>query len=242
MQCCHVVICLGQSLLEGGRVPVILELRVAHAVAVYRRLASKAGGASLYVSGNDVAGRGRFKPEGRVMFELLQRQGVDAEHIDVDTEAFNTIENALNALAPIRKRGAVAVTLVTSDFHSPRAEYIFKTVFASKGVEDLVFSVDPAASGLDGGALRPRRERPEEINDWNFLERVEHEFSLMQSRMVPWLQQYRCTSRQSDVDQALSSLKQLAVSPGAKERGEGCTTAPAGDAPWSDSRLPEQQT
>lgn len=191
----HVVICLGQSLLDGGRVPAALEHRLAHACAVYKRLSAEEGGAYLYVSGADVAGRGRYKPEGHVMFENLQQQGVDAGDIDVDTSAFNTIENFANAIASIRARNAVATTLVTSDFHSPRAEYIAKTVFAARGAQDVKLMVDPAPSGLAAGAIRPRL--PREINDYNLLERIEHETQLMKRRMVHWLLQYECPTDQA---------------------------------------------
>lgn len=206
----HVVVCLGQSLLDGGRVPAALDLRVKHAAEVYQRLAST-GSASLYVSGNDVKGRGTLPPEGHVMSELLQRRGINAGDIDVDREANNTIENARNAIAYLRARGATGVTLVTSDFHSPRSAYIFRTVFSSElaEFEEMSFSVDPAPSGLAEGPPRPISDRPREINDWNFIERIEHETFLTQTRMRAWLLQYGYQSQQKHIEEASSCLRSL---------------------------------
>lgn len=204
----HIVICLGQSLLKGGEVPPALELRVKHAASLHQRLASS-GMASLYVSGADVAGGGKLTPEGTVMHDLLLRQGIAAGDIDVDTEAFNTIENAQNSIKAIQSRGATAVTLVTSDFHMPRAAYIFKTVLAAEGFSGLSFAVDPAPSGLAHGALRPQRARPREINNWNLLERLDHETQIMRNRMVAWLQEYGYQSRESHFTQAFDGLRSL---------------------------------
>jgi len=204
----HAVICLGHSLMDGGRVPKLLELRVAHAAALFNRLSSQPGGACLYVSGADVKGRGKLKSEGQVMFELLQQQGIHKADIDVDTQAFNTVENAKNAIAPLRARGVEEAVLVTSDFHSPRAHYIFKTVFAGEGIVDIAMTVDPAPSGLAAGAARPNP--PNEINDWNFFERIEHETALLERQMVSWLDSYGYKSCKSDFDEALSLLRDLA--------------------------------
>lgn len=203
------IICLGQSLLDGGRVPHALALRVEHAAGVYQKLAAMPSGASLYVSGADVKGRGMLQPEGQVMLGLLQNLGVDEADIDVDVEALNTIENARNAIVPMRRRGASIATLVTSDFHMPRAAYIFKTVFAAEAL-DIEVTMDPAPSGLGTGAPRSGR-RPSEINEWNFLERVQHETDLMQKRMVSWLLQYGYRSDPAAVDEVFQGLRNLAV-------------------------------
>lgn len=207
----HVVICLGQSLLKNGHVPLALHLRVKHALFVYNRLAS-AGSASLYVSGADVAGRGKLKPEGLIMLELLLEQGIVAADVDVDTKAFNTIENAQNLIQAIIRRGATAVTLVTSDFHAPRSAYIFKTVLAAEGFHSLCMFVDPAPSGLANGTVRPRQSRPREINEWNFLERIDHETELMQNRMKAWLLEYRYESCETNFERALHELRSWGAS------------------------------
>lgn len=215
----HMVICLGQSLLNGGCIPPALTLRVEHAAGIYRQLSAMPGAASLYVSGADVKGGGTLQPEGQVMFDLLQKIGVDAAGIDVDIEARNTIENAQNAIAPMRRRGAGIVTLVTSDFHMPRATYIFKTVFAAEA-PDIQLIVNPAPSGLATGPPRSGK-RPREINDWSFLERVEHEAGLMQERMVPWLQSYGYQSDPEHTGEALRSLDSLSKRGGTQEHLTG---------------------
>eukprot|EP00812_Abedinium_dasypus_P008595 NODE_2347_length_952_cov_404.730212.p1 GENE.NODE_2347_length_952_cov_404.730212~~NODE_2347_length_952_cov_404.730212.p1 ORF type:complete len:252 (-),score=37.32 NODE_2347_length_952_cov_404.730212:160-915(-) len=205
----RVIVCLGQSLLEDGRVPPVLQRRVAHAAEVYRRLSREEGGACIFVTGADMAGDGTLTPEGEVMAQLLQGEhGMNAADIDKDVEAFDTIANATMAIAAIRKRGATEAVLVTSDFHAPRAAFLFKTVF---NATDLVLTMDPAPSRLDAGPIRPEGVRPREINARNMLERLEHETMLMQQHMVKWLQQEGYVSNQEDFDEALAGLTRLAA-------------------------------
>ena len=204
----RLIACLGQALLQDGGVPPSLEKRVRHAAEVYRRLSKEQGGASLYVSGADVAGGGRLTPEGEVMAQLLQREhGVAAADIDKDVEARTTMGNAKMALAPIRRRGAAEVILVTSDFHCPRAKFIFRTVFRAGDAAELVLTVEPASSELERAPIRSHL--PEDINDWSCFERISHEAS----RLEPDMRQLECEgfpSHPADVEEAAASLMQLA--------------------------------
>ena len=120
----RVVVCIGQSLFADGCIPPMLQTSLAHAAGIYRRLSQEEGGACIFVSGADVAGDGALQPEGDAMAHHLQsEQGIVSSEIDIDVKAWNTSENAANAIAQIRKRAAQEVVLVTSDFHAPRAAF-----------------------------------------------------------------------------------------------------------------------
>merc|ERR1719215_1218881 len=101
--------------------PPVLQSRIAHAAAVYRRLSQEEGGVCIYVSGADTAGDGALEAEGDAMAHQLQREhGIDKSDIDKDVQACNTIGNAVYAIPFIRRRAAKEIVLVTSDFHAPR--------------------------------------------------------------------------------------------------------------------------
>ena len=142
----------------------------------------------MYVSGADLAGGGRLTPEGEVMAQLLQREhGVAAADIDKDVEARTTMGNAKMAFAPIRRRGAAEVILVTSDFHCPRAKFIFRTVFRAGDAAELVLTVEPASSELERAPIR--------------------------SHLPEDMRQLECEgfpSHPADVEEAAASLMQLA--------------------------------
>eukprot|EP00927_Polykrikos_kofoidii_P017042 TRINITY_DN17739_c0_g2_i1.p1 TRINITY_DN17739_c0_g2~~TRINITY_DN17739_c0_g2_i1.p1 ORF type:complete len:234 (+),score=34.51 TRINITY_DN17739_c0_g2_i1:68-769(+) len=216
----YVIACLGQSLLPDGSPPPCLPLRVSCAVGVYKELSAEAT-VSIYVSGADTAGDGAFKTEGEVMLEMLLAFGVSAQDIDVDVKAQDTLDNALNSLMPIKKRGASHVTLVTSDFHLPRALFIFKSVFAVHA-PSLVLRGLPAESGLSVGKVRESSSRPFEINDWNWSERVDHEMEIMKGSYVGYLErELSVKPHQGDIDEALRDLEEMATAskPGVGAQG-----------------------
>ena len=120
------IIVLGQSLNRDGSTPPTMHPRVCIAAKLHDRHPE----ARLIVTGGDPAGTG--KTEADVMAELLASAGVSRSSIVLEHEAQNTVQNALLAL-PLVSRDANVVHLVTSDFHMPRALYIFEAAAAALG-------------------------------------------------------------------------------------------------------------
>ena len=76
---------------------------------------------------------------------------VDPKNLLLDESARNTIENARNTLEIMRKEAPgqeMKLYLVTSEFHSPRSEYIFKNVLDSQNASEVALEAYPAPSGL----------------------------------------------------------------------------------------------
>ncbi|CAE7194679.1 unnamed protein product [Symbiodinium sp. CCMP2456] len=197
------VLCLGQSLLPGGAVPPTLHKRVERAADLHRRFNCR-----VYVSGADVAKCG--VPEGEVMQDLLLAAGLSPDVLDVDVQAMNTIENAIYAVPLLRDRSIKTAILVTSDFHSARAAFLFQSVFRAHGL-DVSLLTDPAPSGLEPGPPRPREEWPKEINNLRLSERLEFERHLLLGKMTP-LEKYGIKSDKQDLEQALANLRAIASS------------------------------
>merc|ERR1712160_161846 len=112
--------------------------RIAKAVAL-----SKENSWPVLVSGGSVSGSSD-PSEAVVMSEELVAAGIPAEMILRETEAFNTIENAIYALPMLRELSTKQVVVVTSDFHMPRAMVVFETVFQS---QNIVLKASAAPTG-----------------------------------------------------------------------------------------------
>ena len=78
----------------------------------------------LIVSGGDPAGQGRTEAE--VMAAWLRNHGVDSDRLLIEDQASDTRENLLfsKALAEEHGLGTARVTIVTSEYHQTRAQYL----------------------------------------------------------------------------------------------------------------------
>jgi uncharacterized SAM-binding protein YcdF (DUF218 family) len=56
--------------------------------------------------------------------------GIPEDAIEMEKESFNTIENAFYCIPILQEMRVSEVILLTSNFHIPRASYIFESVFA----------------------------------------------------------------------------------------------------------------
>ena len=130
---------LGQSLDPGGAVPPMLAERVAAAAELHRELPS----APLIVTGGDPAAAGRS--EASIMSDLLVFAGVDKKCIVLDELAQNTVQNALQTL-PLVASDVAELHVVTSDFHMPRATYVFEAAIVAAGRADSLRVVPSAVS------------------------------------------------------------------------------------------------
>ena len=107
------VIVLGCQVYPDGRLSPQLELRLKAALDSYRkdpRLIITTGGQGEKEPG----------PEGQVMRDWLISQGVPETDVIAECASVNTRQNLQNAKA-LLPEGVTRVTVVTSDFHLPRA-------------------------------------------------------------------------------------------------------------------------
>ena len=107
------VIVLGCQVYSDGQLSPQLKLRLQAALDTYRtdpRLIVTTGG----------QGEGEPAPEGQVMRDWLISQGVPETDVIAECESVNTRQNLLNAKA-LLPENVTRVTVVTSDFHLPRA-------------------------------------------------------------------------------------------------------------------------
>lgn len=107
------IIVLGAQVYSDGTPSPQLELRLEAALAAWQQ-----GPQPVIVCG--AQGTNEPAPEGQVMRAWLISRGVPESQIQADVTSRNTEENLQNALA-LLPPGATAVTVVTSDYHLPRA-------------------------------------------------------------------------------------------------------------------------
>jgi len=107
------VIVLGCQVYPDGTPSPQLELRLEAALNTYRGHPRP-----IIVCG--AQGTNEPAPEGQVMREWLIKNGVPQDQVTAECESRSTRENLENAMA-LLPPGTRAVTVVTSDYHLPRA-------------------------------------------------------------------------------------------------------------------------
>lgn len=107
------IIVLGAQVYADGSLSPQLELRMEAALASYRE-----NPRPVICCG--AKGANEPDAEGAVMSKWLLAQGVPAEHALSETHSFDTIQNLQNAIQMLPE-DAEKVTIVTSDYHLPRA-------------------------------------------------------------------------------------------------------------------------
>jgi hypothetical protein len=120
------IVVLGQSLNADKSVPPVLRARVLAATELH----AKHPEAMLVVTGGDPVGVGQS--EASIMTQLLTSAGVARANIVLEDQSQNTVQNALLSL-PLIPTSAQVLHLVTSDFHMPRAAYIFNAAIEAAG-------------------------------------------------------------------------------------------------------------
>lgn len=112
------IVVLGAQVKPDGTPSVQLALRLDTAWEAYKQMPR-----TIVVTG--AQGKDEPKTEASVMRDYLIQKGVAKEHILMDDKSFNTRENILNALNLLPK-GTKKISLVTSDYHLPRAIAVAK--------------------------------------------------------------------------------------------------------------------
>lgn len=139
-----VALMLGQSLKPDGTPPAVL---VDRAMVVQELLENKTVD-HIIVCGGDPAGVGLT--EAWEMKKVLTDIGVDPDAIIMETQSTTTAENAWFSLRWL-PQGTGQLYIVTSDFHMPRAMYIFEETlnhFYAKFAKEFA---DAAPSSWKGG-------------------------------------------------------------------------------------------
>ena len=93
------------------------------------------------------------KPHGHYVVQYLTKNGVPAGDILECAESSNTFEDPLCSKPIVERHGITELVVVTSDFHVPRAQFLFKRVFPEM---DISFS--GAETHLGAYELCRRRE------------------------------------------------------------------------------------
>ena len=107
------IIVLGAQVYPTGEVSPQLELRLEAALDAYRQKPRL-----IVVCG--AQGSNEPGPEGQIMREWLIAHGVPGEWVIAENESRNTRQNLENAKA-LLPEGVHRVTVITSDYHLPRA-------------------------------------------------------------------------------------------------------------------------
>ncbi len=88
------------------------------------------------------------KPHGYYLRRYLEAQGIPPDRFLECVESANTIQDADMARPIIARHGLTALIIVTSDFHLPRAQFLFQRAFPDR---ELSFSA--ARTGLPAAEL-----------------------------------------------------------------------------------------
>merc|ERR1711990_68951 len=82
--------------------------------------------------------------EAQVMADILERKGIDEERLLLEEKAEDTIQNAYYSLTLLdqsyslsQASKTVEIVLVTSDYHMPRASWIFRVMSEAMKIEVL---------------------------------------------------------------------------------------------------------
>lgn len=98
------------------------------------------------------------------MRRLLEQEGVSSSHIALEARAQNTVQNAQLSL-PLVPPHVRTLHLLTSDFHMPRASYIFEAAVLAAGREaELTVETHAVSSHATDG---PDRSPPASVRSRN---------------------------------------------------------------------------
>jgi hypothetical protein len=174
------VVILGQSLNPDGSAPGTLPTRAEAGAAAYKACLRKSGKALVIASGGDPMKVG--KSEAALMADMLRSHGVPSSAIVLEEQSLNTMQNAWFSL-PLLPGSCWELTLVTSEFHMPRASYIFEAVQKHLGrTSDIALRRWAASGGCarpasDGAALQSG------INQKTLVERLRDEAVFVRHEM-----------------------------------------------------------
>eukprot|EP01112_Ceratiomyxa_fruticulosa_P012660 TRINITY_DN3517_c0_g1_i1.p1 TRINITY_DN3517_c0_g1~~TRINITY_DN3517_c0_g1_i1.p1 ORF type:complete len:489 (+),score=90.90 TRINITY_DN3517_c0_g1_i1:214-1680(+) len=126
----EVIVVLGHTLHPDGMPSRIMKDRVVVASQIYHQLRSNYHHPFIIFSGKGKSANSEYT-EAAAMHEIALCKDVKEDDILVDGKSSNTAENALFTSKLLIEKGILEATIVTSDYHILRSQYIFQTVFPS---------------------------------------------------------------------------------------------------------------
>ena len=148
----HTVICLGQLLQQNKTELLSATLKARVDVALGFLAHRESNETKLILTGGDVAGVGTT--EARAMFDYILSKPTSPSRTQFDgrlvleEEAKNTVDNALFCKTILERNDWLSdsnLTVVTSDYHTPRARLVFRAVFGPSAEICCSASPGPAA-------------------------------------------------------------------------------------------------
>jgi len=127
----EIIIVLGHKLYNDGMPARLLKDRVARAVQLYKDMMNHGHHPLIILSGKGKSDEIGYT-EAEVMLELSLCMHARAGDVLIDGNSTNTAQNAKFSSSLIEDNHAIAIEevyVVTSDYHMPRAQYIFQSVF-----------------------------------------------------------------------------------------------------------------
>lgn len=113
------IIILGYPAKSSNRPGPILRSRLDKGIALYKQNAAN----TIILTGSAVS---NINVEADVMATYCMRQGIPADDLILERHALNTYENALYTRKIMKLHKMRTGILVSSNFHIPRAKYIFR--------------------------------------------------------------------------------------------------------------------
>lgn len=113
---------------------------------------------------NPLDGRGRIIYESVAGARYLLARGVPANRLFLETSSWDTIGNAFFARTiHTDPRGWARLLVITSEFHMPRTEAIFRWIYGLPGAVEYSLEFEASEdAGIAADAIAPRRERERE--------------------------------------------------------------------------------
>mmetsp|Transcript_10036 Transcript_10036/g.12524 ORF Transcript_10036/g.12524 Transcript_10036/m.12524 type:complete len:198 (+) Transcript_10036:127-720(+) len=188
------IVVLGLALNPDGSAPPDLLERVEKAA----ELSIELGGLSMIVCGGDPKNIGIKEAE--VMKKELVARGVQDGMIAVESKSLITVHNAYEAIQFLASE-CKRILLVTSDFHMPRALYVFEAVFASQG---LSFEIEPHPAESNGRKAKKKQRLRDEIDA--LVRRTPNDLKTIKGVNIPLPSKKRLDEAVSQVNEMLAEI------------------------------------
>lgn len=149
----HIVVVLGHSVTEEGKLVPEQKLRLDKGIDIYERNSES----KLLMTGGFAPHFNKTKiPLSEHMKKYVVESGVPERDVLVEKEAFNTIQNMEFCKKVVDKEGVKEIVIVTSDYHLRRTEMIAQHIFGDGYSIELV-GVKTPQSGLEVTRLREEK-------------------------------------------------------------------------------------
>ena len=166
------IVILGHRLNPDGSISSTLQSRLDTAIHRWKK-----DGRPLVIcsGGQTTEGEGANRSEAKAMLQYLKKKEPRiASSCVLEENSQNTVGNAVESVHILKKHNIKKVVLVTSDYHLPRASYIFEAVCNTYRLENVtiipVSAPGPSRGSLIKSLLREKRimsSRVDSMLDWH---------------------------------------------------------------------------